>query len=84
VQEALLAAATQWPDVGVLDDPRAWLVRVAARRAVDHVRGEASRRQRDAAVSNLESPDARVALAPDDAGAGAWPASVPEDEPSTS
>lgn len=29
VQEALLAAATQWPAQGVPDRPRAWLVTVA-------------------------------------------------------
>ena len=31
VQEALLAAATQWPRTGVPDHPRAWLVHVAMR-----------------------------------------------------
>jgi len=30
-QEALLAAATQWPRDGVPDQPRAWLITVAAR-----------------------------------------------------
>jgi len=33
VQEALIAAATQWPREGVPDDPRAWLFQVAARRS---------------------------------------------------
>jgi predicted RNA polymerase sigma factor len=28
-QEALLAAATQWPKDGVPDNPRAWLITVA-------------------------------------------------------
>ena len=37
VQEALLAAATQWPADGVPDNPRGWLVAVASRRLVDHV-----------------------------------------------
>src|SRR5204862_3847244 len=32
VQEALIAAATQWPSEGVPEEPRAWLIRVAARR----------------------------------------------------
>jgi len=32
VQEALLAAAQQWPRYGRPDDPRAWLIRVASRR----------------------------------------------------
>ncbi|HJY32242.1 MAG TPA: sigma factor, partial [Actinomycetota bacterium] len=30
VQEALLAAATQWPEQGVPENPRAWLVTVAS------------------------------------------------------
>ena len=43
VQEALLAAARQWPDEGVPDDPKAWLVRVASRRLIDARRSERSR-----------------------------------------
>jgi RNA polymerase sigma factor (sigma-70 family) len=35
VQEALLAAATQWPDHGLPDNPRAWLTQVAFRRMTD-------------------------------------------------
>ena len=35
VQKALLAAAMQWPDEGVPDNPRAWLIQVAARRMTD-------------------------------------------------
>ena len=37
VQEALLAAALQWPQEGVPDNPRGWLIHVAARRMTDHV-----------------------------------------------
>ncbi|MBM7775897.1 RNA polymerase sigma factor (sigma-70 family) [Actinokineospora baliensis] len=47
VQEALLAAATQWPTEGTPDNPRAWLVTVASRRLVDHVRSEVSRKRRE-------------------------------------
>ena len=42
VQEALLAAALQWPEQGVPDNPRAWLIHVAARRMTDHIRAELS------------------------------------------
>jgi len=49
VQEALLAAALQWPDDGVPDNPRAWLIRVACRRMTDHFRSELARRRREAA-----------------------------------
>jgi len=48
VQEALLAAARQWPAEGVPDDPRAWLIRVAARRRVEMLRSETARRRREA------------------------------------
>src|SRR5581483_643639 len=37
VQEALVAAATQWPSSGLPDNPRAWLVQVAGRRITDQV-----------------------------------------------
>lgn len=47
VQEALIAAARQWPEEGVPDNPRGWLVTVAARRLVDQVRSEAARRRRE-------------------------------------
>jgi RNA polymerase sigma factor (sigma-70 family) len=48
VQEALLAAAQQWPAEGVPDDPRAWLIRVAARRRIELLRNETARRRREA------------------------------------
>jgi RNA polymerase sigma factor (sigma-70 family) len=48
VQEALLAAARQWPDEGVPDDPRAWLIRVASRRRIELLRSESARRRREA------------------------------------
>ena len=47
VQEALLAAALQWPDEGVPDNPRGWLIQVAARRMTDHLRSELARRRRE-------------------------------------
>jgi RNA polymerase sigma factor (sigma-70 family) len=50
VQEALLAAATQWPTSGVPDDPRAWLITVASRRLTDLLRSDQARRRREDAV----------------------------------
>jgi RNA polymerase sigma factor (sigma-70 family) len=47
VQEALLAAATQWPEDGVPDNPHGWLVTVATRRLVDWVRSDSARRRRE-------------------------------------
>ncbi|MCW2877165.1 MAG: polymerase subunit sigma-24 [Sphaerisporangium sp.] len=37
-QDALLAALEQWPESGVPDNPGAWLMAVAKRRAIDHLR----------------------------------------------
>jgi RNA polymerase sigma factor (sigma-70 family) len=57
VQEALLAAAMQWPERGVPESPRAWLVTVASRRLVDGWRGESARRRREEQVTVLNVPD---------------------------
>ena len=51
VQEALLAAALQWPKEGTPDNPRAWLIQVACRRMTDHLRSELARRRRETAVA---------------------------------
>jgi RNA polymerase sigma factor (sigma-70 family) len=64
VQEALLAAATQWPESGVPDNPRGWLIQVAFRRMTDQYRTLRARRRREQlAVS--EDPDQQVVPALD-------------------
>ncbi len=57
VQEALLAAAIQWPDGGVPENPRAWLLTVASRRLIDGWRSESARRQREGRVTVLDVPE---------------------------
>ena len=52
VQEALIAAAAQWPDEGTPANPRGWLYHVAVRRLTDHVRSELARRRREDAVAS--------------------------------
>src|SRR4051812_10581093 len=47
VQEALIAAARQWPEEGVPESPKGWLIQVASRRMTDYQRSEASRRRRE-------------------------------------
>lgn len=47
VQEALIAAAAQWPREGIPENPRAWLTQVACRRMTDHRRSQAARRRRE-------------------------------------
>jgi RNA polymerase sigma factor (sigma-70 family) len=63
VQEALLAAATDWPDDGVPDSPRAWLVTVATRRLIDQVRSENARRAREDRIA-MGSPPAELSRFP--------------------
>ena len=57
-QEALIAAARRWPEDGVPDEPRAWLVRAASRRLVDAWRSDAARREREARVIAWDVPAA--------------------------
>ncbi|WP_433235046.1 RNA polymerase sigma factor [Streptosporangium sp. CA-135522] len=59
VQEALLAAALQWPAEGLPDNPRGWLVTVASRKLVDQVRSEQARRRREDRIA-LATPQAAL------------------------
>ncbi|WP_030060975.1 MULTISPECIES: RNA polymerase sigma factor [Streptomyces] len=65
VQEALLAAALQWPEGGVPASPRGWLVTVADRRLVDQVRSESARRRREVSSALATPQSALVAPAAD-------------------
>jgi RNA polymerase sigma factor (sigma-70 family) len=51
VQEAMIAAFTQWPQQGVPDNPRGWLIQVASRRMADQARSEIARRERETQVA---------------------------------
>ena len=64
VQEALVAAAMQWPGQGVPDNPRGWLIQVATRRMTDHLRAELARRRREAVVVMETPADEQVAPPP--------------------
>ncbi|NUP32137.1 MAG: RNA polymerase sigma factor [Streptomycetaceae bacterium] len=57
VQEAVLAAAVQWPAEGVPDNPRGWLVTVASRRLIDAMRSDHARRERETAVATEVVPE---------------------------
>ena len=65
VQEALLAAAVQWPAEGVPDSPRGWLIRVASRRLTDLLRHERARQRREETVARWTLPDQWLAPAAD-------------------
>jgi RNA polymerase sigma factor (sigma-70 family) len=70
VQEALLAAAVQWPEQGTPDNPRGWLVTVAARRMADQVRSDRARRRREDDTTALVPAADAMAPPPDDGAAG--------------
>ncbi|MFE2033740.1 RNA polymerase sigma factor [Streptomyces scopuliridis] len=64
VQEALLAAARQWPETGVPDNPRGWLIRVASRRLMDQLRADEARRVREETAAALIPRDTFTAPPP--------------------
>src|SRR5580704_12856864 len=68
VQEALTAAAFQWPRTGVPDNPRAWLIQVAARKLTDQIRSESARRRRETKLV-LETPQEENASSSSSSGA---------------
>jgi RNA polymerase sigma factor (sigma-70 family) len=65
VQQALVAAATQWPDDGLPRDPKGWLITVASRRLTDLLRSEQARRRREDTVARWTLPDQWLAPAAD-------------------
>jgi DNA-directed RNA polymerase specialized sigma24 family protein len=66
VQEALIAAFMQWPQEGIPENPRGWLIQVASRRMTDHVRSDVARRQRETAVAmEVEAAAPALGLEPD-------------------
>ncbi len=55
-QEALLVALSAWPDSGVPDNPGAWLMAVAKRRAIDGIRRDRMReRKRDEIAREIDA-----------------------------
>jgi RNA polymerase sigma factor (sigma-70 family) len=65
-QEALLAAAMQWPADGIPENPRGWLITVGSRRLLDQVRSEQSRRNREELIA-VATPASELLGAPADA-----------------
>ncbi|MFC3505364.1 RNA polymerase sigma factor [Micromonospora krabiensis] len=66
VQEALLAAVTQWPVEGPPANPRGWLIQVAYRRMVELVRGDTARRRREDLATRREPDDRQTAPGADE------------------
>ncbi len=67
VQEALLAAAVQWPIEVLPGNPKGWLITVASRRLIETWRNESARQRREEAAALAAPPDAEPAPAEDDA-----------------
>jgi RNA polymerase sigma factor (sigma-70 family) len=65
VQEALLAAAVQWPRDGTPDNPRGWLITVASRRLTDLLRSQQARQRREDTVARWTLPGQWLAPAAD-------------------
>ncbi|WP_345627351.1 RNA polymerase sigma factor [Rugosimonospora acidiphila] len=56
VQEAYLAAAVQWPAQGAPANPRAWLIGVARHKALDTIRRDVRRREKESAAAITVGP----------------------------
>jgi RNA polymerase sigma factor (sigma-70 family) len=61
VQEALLAAASSWPEQGIPKRPDAWLITVAGRRLIDQIRSEGAARRREQRLAERTPPAELVA-----------------------
>jgi RNA polymerase sigma factor (sigma-70 family) len=66
VQEALLAAAVQWPSDGEPANPKGWLITVASRRRTELWRSDSARRRREEIAAALAAPDPEPASGVDD------------------
>ena len=61
-QDAVVAALERWPEAGVPDNPGAWLMATAKRRAIDEIRrGKLHERKQDTIGYELESRKTSVA-----------------------
>src|SRR3954454_14243769 len=68
-QDALVAALEQWPAEGVPDNPGAWLMTTAKRRAIDGIRRDVTfQRKVEEIGRDLEesTPDIATSVADDD------------------
>jgi len=62
VAEAFAVAAERWPQTGVPDNPGAWITTTARNRAIDRLRRESTRDDRQRAAHHLHEAE----MAPDD------------------
>lgn len=57
VQEAFLEATRRWPEAGLPPNPGGWILTTARNRAIDRVRRESTRHDRQVAAHRLAEPD---------------------------
>jgi RNA polymerase sigma-70 factor, ECF subfamily len=57
VQDAFLAALQRWPDTGLPPSPAGWIITTARNRAIDRIRRESTRDDRQAEAQRLRAPD---------------------------
>jgi RNA polymerase sigma-70 factor (ECF subfamily) len=57
VQEAFVEAVRRWPEAGVPPSPAGWIITTARNRAIDRIRRESLRDDRQAEASRLLEPD---------------------------
>ncbi len=68
-QDALVTALEQWPVAGVPDNPGAWLMTTAKRRAIDHLRrNQMLARKHEMLSHELDEPEAAMPDPDDDIG----------------
>ncbi|GAA4360004.1 RNA polymerase sigma factor [Angustibacter luteus] len=60
VQEAFTVAVARWPDDGLPPSPAGWIITTARRRAIDRLRREATRADRQAQAALLHAQDEPV------------------------
>jgi predicted RNA polymerase sigma factor len=65
VQEALLAAALRWPEQGVPESPRGWLITVASRRLIEQWRRDSARERREQRIGRFPAPAETAEVTPD-------------------
>jgi len=75
VQDAFAAAVRRWPETGLPPSPAGWIITTARNRAIDRLRREASREERQAQAALLHAWGEPAGTDPAEAGpAGAGPA----------
>jgi RNA polymerase sigma-70 factor (ECF subfamily) len=60
VQDAFVAAIQRWPESGLPPSPAGWIITTARNRAIDRIRRESTRDERQEASARLHAPDDEI------------------------